>query len=317
MTLLRLNDVIPITPKVRRAVYVVFGGRCFYSGALISQEEAHVDHFIPKDKGGRDVVSNYVLSRSDLNLMKHTTSLPCAEATMAFLRGITGPRIIRILNREILRRARTESRKRDLLDRMARARKEGTRTSRRKVRLSRSQKEELRHLFQLEEVQLTLEAFSQLMTLPNGATGDYEMKSEHLEGRLSVTDFNRALVFEIVDQLTRADGGREMWYFLDSPNAPFTTVSLHLTWAGDQVVAGVNKDLISETASTSERTYFQIAEGGLCQDLLRLSDEIRARCGKMLNGICGNVGRLARETDIGPFTHHQQRFCLFKRWWIS
>ena len=107
-----------------------------------------------------------------------------------------------------------------------------------------------------------------------------------------------------------------MWYFLDRPNAPFTTVSLHLTWAGDQVLAGVNKDLISETASTSERTCFQIAEGGLCQDLIRLSDEIRARCGKTLNGISGQVGRLTRGMDIGPLTHHQQRFCFFKRWWM-
>jgi hypothetical protein len=65
------DDEIPATDKhLRQAVYIAFGETCFYTGRHVPFDEMHVDHVRPRDKGGRDCISNYVLSCQDINLRK-------------------------------------------------------------------------------------------------------------------------------------------------------------------------------------------------------------------------------------------------------
>ncbi len=59
--------------KLRIAIYNAFDGKCFYTGRSISFEEMHIDHINPKSKGGKDCISNYVLSCGYINLKKFDT----------------------------------------------------------------------------------------------------------------------------------------------------------------------------------------------------------------------------------------------------
>lgn len=52
------------------AIYDRDGGRCAYSGEIVSKGQGNVDHVIPKDRGGRDTWENMVWSRKDINFKK-------------------------------------------------------------------------------------------------------------------------------------------------------------------------------------------------------------------------------------------------------
>ena len=54
---------------LRKAMYEVFGGKCFYTGRDLKFEEMHIDHIYPKSKGGEDIIENYVLC--SININKH------------------------------------------------------------------------------------------------------------------------------------------------------------------------------------------------------------------------------------------------------
>ena len=60
------SDVI-----LRKSIYSVFNGVCFYSGRKIKYKDMHIDHVKPKSKGGKDNILNYVLSCSDINIDKN------------------------------------------------------------------------------------------------------------------------------------------------------------------------------------------------------------------------------------------------------
>lgn len=63
---------LPIYDKrLRLALYKVYNGKCFYTGRNLSIEDIHVDHILPKSKGGRDCIENYVLCCADINLAKN------------------------------------------------------------------------------------------------------------------------------------------------------------------------------------------------------------------------------------------------------
>jgi len=65
------KDVIKINdPILRRAIYEAFDGKCFYTGRGLHFTEIHIDHIVPKSKGGADCIENYVLSSSYINLKK-------------------------------------------------------------------------------------------------------------------------------------------------------------------------------------------------------------------------------------------------------
>lgn len=57
-------------PYLRRAIYNVFDGKCFYTGRNVSFNEMEIDHIIPKSKGGKNCISNYVLSCDYINNRK-------------------------------------------------------------------------------------------------------------------------------------------------------------------------------------------------------------------------------------------------------
>jgi len=55
---------------LRKAIFSVFGGRCFYSGRDLNKDNFHIDHIVPKNKGGEDSVFNYVPCDSQINISK-------------------------------------------------------------------------------------------------------------------------------------------------------------------------------------------------------------------------------------------------------
>lgn len=56
--------------KLRISLYKVYNGKCFYTGRNLSIEDIHVDHILPKSKGGRNCIENYVLCCADINVAK-------------------------------------------------------------------------------------------------------------------------------------------------------------------------------------------------------------------------------------------------------
>ena len=70
--MISIFEPIPITDRLlRRAVFVAFGGKCFYSGRDVSFDEMHIDHIRPKSKGGQDCISNYALCCQEINFRKN------------------------------------------------------------------------------------------------------------------------------------------------------------------------------------------------------------------------------------------------------
>lgn len=53
----------------RKKIFDKTGGRCFYCGMPLDFHDFHVDHFIPKARGGKDA-DNLVPSCPDCNLSK-------------------------------------------------------------------------------------------------------------------------------------------------------------------------------------------------------------------------------------------------------
>lgn len=67
----RLHEEIPTSDKfLRKAMLKVFGGRCLYTGMPVSLSDMHIDHIVPKSKGGRDCILNYALSSKRANFDK-------------------------------------------------------------------------------------------------------------------------------------------------------------------------------------------------------------------------------------------------------
>lgn len=55
---------------LRKAMYSVYDGKCFYTGRQIGFEDMHIDHILPTTSGGKDCIENYVLSCGYINLKK-------------------------------------------------------------------------------------------------------------------------------------------------------------------------------------------------------------------------------------------------------
>ena len=56
---------------LRIAIHRAFDGKCFYTGRLVSLSDMHIDHINPLSNGGKNCISNYVLSCSYINLKKN------------------------------------------------------------------------------------------------------------------------------------------------------------------------------------------------------------------------------------------------------
>ncbi len=70
-TKISTNDIV-----LRKAMYSVFDGKCFYTGRNISFEDIHIDHVLPKSNGGEDCIQNYVLSCGYINQKKYDKANP-------------------------------------------------------------------------------------------------------------------------------------------------------------------------------------------------------------------------------------------------
>jgi len=55
---------------LRKAMYLVYGGMCFYTGRHVDFEDMHIDHILSKQKQGKNCISNYVLACGYINLRK-------------------------------------------------------------------------------------------------------------------------------------------------------------------------------------------------------------------------------------------------------
>ncbi len=56
--------------KVREAFFIAFDGICYYSKEPLSKTHFHIDHILPKSKGGEDILSNLVLCKPNINQIK-------------------------------------------------------------------------------------------------------------------------------------------------------------------------------------------------------------------------------------------------------
>lgn len=64
-------EPIPVSDVLlRQALFMAFGGRCFYTGRAVPFTEMHIDHIRPRSKGGQDCIANYVLCCQEINLKK-------------------------------------------------------------------------------------------------------------------------------------------------------------------------------------------------------------------------------------------------------
>lgn len=63
----------------RRVLYIAYGGKCFYTNEPLEKNNFHIDHIIPKSKGGKDTVANCVPCIPEYNLQKSDKLLPNAQ----------------------------------------------------------------------------------------------------------------------------------------------------------------------------------------------------------------------------------------------
>ena len=59
---------------IREKVFLVTNGKCFYCGKKLNFNNYHIDHFIPKSKGGKGG-DNLVPSCPDCNLFKFNSDI--------------------------------------------------------------------------------------------------------------------------------------------------------------------------------------------------------------------------------------------------
>lgn len=69
----------------KRALASKFGWICWYCGLDLKFKERHLDHIIPKSRGGEDVLDNFALSCAFCNHAKHDNDLETFLAWLSFV----------------------------------------------------------------------------------------------------------------------------------------------------------------------------------------------------------------------------------------
>lgn len=83
---------------LRKAMHEAFGGKCFYTGREISLRNMHIDHIIPKAKGGADCIANYVASSADANMSKKDkTSDDFKNVVVQYVGMVYVKKVVRLL----------------------------------------------------------------------------------------------------------------------------------------------------------------------------------------------------------------------------
>lgn len=91
------NIVVNVSdPRWRKAFYLGFEGRCFFTGAPLKEDAFHLDHLVPKSKGGQDVLENLALSSPAVNQSKSDSySAVWSERTAKDLKELYAPAVLR------------------------------------------------------------------------------------------------------------------------------------------------------------------------------------------------------------------------------
>ena len=79
-TIIPLNDNI-----LRRAIYKVHCGECFYTGRKVKYAEMEIDHILPASKGGADCIENYVLTTKSINIRKYNSVVDSMVDRMLYI----------------------------------------------------------------------------------------------------------------------------------------------------------------------------------------------------------------------------------------
>lgn len=111
MKMIDENSVIPTTDKLlRSAMYIAFGGKCFYTNRYLAFDGFHIDHIVPKSAGGKDCVSNYVLCSPHINHKKRDKHIDkFAELGLELNRLLFVNRVIKCYN-QILKKKKKRAR---------------------------------------------------------------------------------------------------------------------------------------------------------------------------------------------------------------
>jgi phage regulator Rha-like protein len=93
-TKVNLNDT-----KIREAFFIAFDGKCYYSGETLSKTHFHIDHILPKSKGGEDILCNLVVCKPDVNIIKSDNyDKKFVQENQLFVSQNFAPKIEAILN---------------------------------------------------------------------------------------------------------------------------------------------------------------------------------------------------------------------------
>jgi len=64
------TEVLKTDKILRKVMFEVYDGKCFYSGRQLKFENFNIDHIIPTSKGGKNNIENYVISSFYINNKK-------------------------------------------------------------------------------------------------------------------------------------------------------------------------------------------------------------------------------------------------------
>jgi len=85
--------------QVREAFFIAFDGKCYYSKEPLTKTHFHIDHILPKSKGGEDILCNLVLCKPEVNLIKADKyESDFVQKHQSFVNQNFAPKIESILN---------------------------------------------------------------------------------------------------------------------------------------------------------------------------------------------------------------------------
>ncbi len=69
----KYTKIFTFDATLQKAMYRVYGGKCFYTGRRVSFDEMRIDHIVPIENEGKDCISNYVLTSSFIKSQRDGT----------------------------------------------------------------------------------------------------------------------------------------------------------------------------------------------------------------------------------------------------
>ncbi|MDX9744224.1 MAG: Rha family transcriptional regulator [Arcobacteraceae bacterium] len=82
----------------RRVLYIAYGGKCFYTNEPLNKNDFHIDHIMPKSKGGKDTVANCVPCIPEYNLQKSDKLLPNSQNIIEAVLSCHADMVIELFN---------------------------------------------------------------------------------------------------------------------------------------------------------------------------------------------------------------------------